>query len=233
MAVILFQDGTGGMGARFVAIELQPADTTALVTQEQVSRTGVLLSGAFETKQAALIEPVCMAERPWVKLHPGHTSQKVLLTQNGAVRSGSFFQSRAEQGQILRAAVSTRARIERKAGTAPGAPPTLISALGFSVSQLFYIDENGETWKSATSLASGSEVTLAKCDIKELRLVWDAAVEPASTRLRQALESPAGTLQRGHFFAEAAEAPGFTLDTLSAIDWETDRVALFGRVATP
>lgn len=233
VVVILYQDGTGGMGARFVAIELQPADTTATVTQEQVSRTGVLLSGAFETKQAALIEPVCMADRPWVKLHPGNNAQKLALSQDGAVRSGSYFQSRAEQGQILRAAVSTRARIERKAGSAPNTPPTLISALGFSVSQLFYIDDEGEAWKSSGPLASGSEATLAKCDLKELRAAWDAAVEPSSTGLRKALKLQTSMLQRGRFFAVAAEAPAFTLDTLSAIDWDADRVALFGHVATP
>lgn len=233
VGVILLQDGTGGMGARFVAIEVQPGEAAGYVTQEQVSRTGVLLSGAFEMKQTALVEPVCMAVRPWVKLHSGQNAQKVALTQEGLLRSGSHFQSRAEQGQILRAAVSTRARIEKKAGSAPNTPPTLISSLGFSVSQLFYIDESGEAWKSSAALASGSEATLAKCDIKELRAAWDAAVEPASPQLRKALKLQTATLQRGHFFAVAAEAPGFTLATLSAIDWDADRVALFGHVATP
>ena len=97
----------------------------------------------------------------------------------------------------------------------------------------FYIDENGEAWKSAGALASGSEATLAKCDLKELRTAWDAAVEPSSSGLRKALKLQTATLQRGHFFAVASEAPAFTLDTLSAIDWDADRVALFGHVATP
>ncbi|MBL9133561.1 MAG: hypothetical protein JNG86_20285 [Verrucomicrobiaceae bacterium] len=229
--VILMQDGTGGTGGRFVAVNLHPADAHACVTQEQISRSGVLLSGAFELKQPALVEPVVLPARPWAKLHSGNNSQSVALVQNGALRSGNYFQSRAEQGQILRSALSTRARIEKKAAAAPGAPPALISALGFPVTQVFYVDEAGEAWKSSGSLASGSESVLVKCAMQELREAWKAAIARAGSTLRKQLEEQASGVPRGHFFAKAGAAPGFTLDTLPSVRWHEDQVVLFGPVA--
>ena len=42
IGLILVQDGTGGRGRRFMAVEIVPEDAMAYVTQEQISRTGVL-----------------------------------------------------------------------------------------------------------------------------------------------------------------------------------------------
>ncbi|MBE7497899.1 MAG: hypothetical protein HS117_23395 [Verrucomicrobiaceae bacterium] len=233
VAVILIQDGTGGAGARFAAVSLHPEDATACVTQEQVSRTGVLFSGAFETRQPALMEPVTMPPRPWVKLHSGHNSPSVELVEDGTVRSGNWFQSRAEQGQILRAVLSTRARIERKAGADPASAPALVSALGFPVTRLYYVDDKGDAWKAPAALASGAEVSLVRCEMKELRDAWQAAVAPAGQLLRRRLEEQASGAPRGRFFALADTAPAFVLDTLPAIRWQGGGVVLHGPVVVP
>jgi hypothetical protein len=68
VGLILIQDGTGGTGRRFIAINLQPDEAAAYVTQEQISRTGVLFGTGFEMKQPVLIEPVALPDTPWVKL---------------------------------------------------------------------------------------------------------------------------------------------------------------------
>ncbi len=230
IGVILIQDGTGGVGARFIAIEVDPAAATAHITQEQVSRTGVLLSGAFEIKQPALVEPVAMPDTPWVKLKADDKSQAAALRQSGPLRTGNYFQSRAEQGQILRAAISTRARLELKANAST---PTLISALGCTLSEIYYIDKDGIAWKSAGPLATGAEAVLAKCEMSELRSTWKTNVTRSSTKLQKHLEEQTANLQRGHFFANAATAAPFTLDTLPSIRWQADQIALFGPVLAP
>lgn len=230
--LILLQDGTGGIGRRFVAINLEPAEASAYVTQEQVSRTGVMLGTAFEMKQPVLIEPLALPDTPWVKLKNRGTSQPTNLTQEGRERRGNFFQSRAEQGQVLRAAVSTRARLELKAGSAPDAAPTLISALGFTVDELFYTDAAGARWRLEKPLSTGQSATLVKTDDSAHRLGREAAMQPAVFTLRDQLTNTTKD-RRSFFIAKARSAPGFTLDTLSSIRWEDDRIVVFGPVAQP
>ncbi|MDB6005298.1 MAG: hypothetical protein JWR15_2285 [Prosthecobacter sp.] len=232
VVLILLQDGTGGTGRRFIAINLEPAEASAYVTQEQVSRTGVMLGTAFEMKQPVLIEPLAMPDTPWVKLKNGGTAQPTSLTQEGRERRGNFFQSRAEQGQVLRASVSTRARLELKAGAAPDAPPTLISALGFTVDELFYTDAAGGDWRLENPLSTGQSATLVKADESARRLAREAAIQPAVQSLRDQLATAIKD-RHSFFIAKARSAPGFTLDTLSSIRWEDDRIVVFGQVTQP
>lgn len=232
VALILLQDGIGGSGRRFVAIDLEPDEAAAYVTQEQVSRTGVLLGAAFEMKQPVLIEPLTMPDTPWAKLKNTNNVQPADLTQDGRERRGNFFQSRAEQGQVLRAAVSTRARLELKAGAAPDAAPTLISALGFTVEELFYTDASGAHWRLEKPLSTGQSATLVITDAKT-KIPWLAdAVNPAVDSLRNSLNNST-TNRRSFFIAKARSAPDFTLDTLSSIRWEDDRIVVFGPVTQP
>ena len=232
VVLILLQDGTGGSGRRFVAIDLEPDEAAAYVTQEQVSRTGVLLGAAFEVKQPVLIEPLTMPDTPWAKLKNTNNLQPADLTQDGRERRGNFFQSRAEQGQALRAAVSTRARLELKVGAAPDAAPTLISALGFTVEELFYTDAAGAQWRLEKPLSTGQSATLVKADHSAQRLWCEAAFDPAVDSLRNLLTTTT-TNRRSFFVAKARQAPDFTLDTLSSIRWEDDRIVVFGPVTQP
>ena len=232
--IILFQDGMGGIGARLVLVNLVPEETAAYVIQEQACRTGVLLGGNFELKQPALIEPLALPDTPWVKLKKDMNSQAVQLTQAGSQRSGNFFQSRAEQGQSLRAVVPTRARLELKSGLAADAAPEIISALGFTVDSLFYIDAKGSVWKSKQSLATGQQVQLVTSGTAELRKACSdvAQLSEGQTKLRiEALGN--GTLARGSFMGLAKVAPAFTLETLPSIRWNEDHVMVFGPVAQP
>lgn len=231
VVLILLQDGIGGSGRRFVAIDLEPDEAAAYVTQEQVSRTGVLLGAGFEVKQPVLIEPLTMPDTPWAKLKNTNNVQPADLTQDGRERRGNFFQSRAEQGQVLRAAISTRARLELKAGAAPDAAPTLTSALGFTVDELFYTDAAGALWQLEKPLTTGQSATLIKTNASAKTSWFYAALDPAVSTLQTSLNQAAD--RRSFFIAKARQAPGFTLDTLSSIRWEDDRVVVFGPVTQP
>jgi hypothetical protein len=231
VVLILLQDGIGGSGRRFVAIDLEPDEAAAYVTQEQVSRTGVLLGAAFEMKQPVLIEPLTMPDTPWAKLKNTNNVQPADLTQDGRERRGNFFQSRAEQGQVLRAAISTRARLELKAGAAPDAAPTLISALGFTVDELYYTDAAGDLWQLEEPLVTGQSATLIKTNASAKTAWFYAALDPAVSTLQTSLIQAAD--RRSFFIAKARQAPDFTLDTLSSIRWEDDRIVVFGPVTQP
>lgn len=234
VVIILFQDGIGGMGARLVIVNVVPEEAAAYVTQEQASRTGVLLGGGFELKQPALIEPLALPDSPWVKLKNRSNSQTVQLSQEGSQRGGNYFQSRAEQGQILRAVISTRSRLELKAGLPADAPPEIISALGFTLDTLFYVDAKGLVWRSPQPLGTGQQVKLVHSDDAALRQSWaEVTTLTEGQTLRRMDSRVGGSSARRTFFATAKQAPGFTLDTLTSIRWKEDRVAVFGPLAQP
>lgn len=229
---ILFQDGTGGTGRRFVTINVEPGETTAYVTQEQVSRSGMLFSSGFDLPASALIEPLALPDTGWTKLKNENQSQATNLSLKGKERSGNFFQSRTEQAQAIRAAVSTRARVELKGGAAPGAPPSLISALGFTVDELFYIDDAGKTWKAKAAVGTGQAATMESMPDARLEEAWARAIERAGSQIGEELKHNA-VVRKGCFFATAKSAPGFTQETLSSIRWKDDRVVVFGSIAKP
>lgn len=229
IAVLLVQDGIGGSGGRFVAVNLEPGETTAYVTQEQACRTGLLTSAGFELKQAVVVEPLALPDTPWVKLKSSGGSQAVQLQLNGSQFSGNFFQSRAEQGHLLRAAVPTRARLELKRGLPPEAPPELVSALGFTVKELFYVDAQGVAWRSPGPLATGQAGKLEKSDIGTLHTWWKHVCKTGGTRTQDRLEQQLN-MPREVFFATATQAPDFVFDTLKSIRWSDDQVVVFGSV---
>lgn len=232
IVLILFQDGIGGTGRRLTVVNVEPQETAAYVTQEQASRTGVLLSAGFDLPAGALIEPLALPDTDWVKLKSTHDSQGAALSQDGRSRSGNFFQSRAEQGQLIRAAISTRSRVELKSGGDPAAPPTLISALGFTVKELFYLDDNGKYWKTAAPLTTGQQVQLVEAPSGEYASWWKTVRDDAGKQSQESLNKLSDAA-RGKFFATAAEAPGFVIDSLKSIRWEDDQVIVFGAVAKP
>ena len=229
---ILFQDGTGGTGRRFTVINVEPGETTGYVTQEQVSRAGMLFSSGFDLAPSAIIEPLALPDTGWTKLKSGNESQATNLVMQGAKRSGNFFQSRTEQAHVIRSAVSTRARVEQKSGAAPDAPPSLISALGFTVDELFYIDDAGKTWKAKAALATGQAATMEPMDDSAARASWEKATSLAGAELKNGLKNNALT-RKSVFFATAKSAPGFTQEILSSIRWKDDHVVVFGSVAKP
>ncbi|MEN3940227.1 hypothetical protein WJU23_02955 [Prosthecobacter sp. SYSU 5D2] len=229
VGIILVQDGIGGIGARAIYLHLEPQEAAAYVTQKQISRTGVLLGAGFEMKQAALVEPLTLPATDWVKLKNTHDMQPVSLTQNGPSRGGNFFQSRAEQAQMIRTAISTRARLEVQPATSAEDPPVLVSALGFTVEEMFYADATGGIWRLQSPLATGQKADLVKVEPDELRQWWNDKREVLKMDgVQELVVAP-----QNEFFAIAKAAPGFTQETLSSIRWQTDKIIVHGSVPLP
>lgn len=233
VGLILFQDGTGGEGRRLAVVELQPDEATAFVTQEQISRTGVLTSTGFTLHQPVLIQALALPESPWTKLTYSSDSQSSSLQMVGLDVSGSLFQSRTEQAQLIQTPVSTRARIElKRGGPAPDTPPTIVSSLGFAAEELYYIDTEGEVWKAPGAVGSGSEVTLEKSTSKEWSEWHRSLLKIGGSKTTGHLKSGSRT-NRGQFYAIAEAAPDFIQPTLPSIRWKDDQVVVFGSVRQP
>jgi hypothetical protein len=229
VVIIVAQDGIGGIGARAVYIHLEPQEAAAYITQKQTSRTGVLMGASFELKQAALVEPLTLPATDWVKLKNTHDMQPISLTQNGRSRGGNYFQSRAEQAQMIRAAISTRARLEVQHASTPDAPPSIVSALGFTVDEMFYADKAGRLWMLKSPLATGQKADLTPAQPEQLSQWWNDKKDVLKmSGLQELVVAP-----QNEFFATSNAAPGFTQETLSSIRWQNDQIIVHGNVPLP
>ena len=98
--------------------------------------------------------------------------------------------------------------------------------------ELFYTDAAGGLWGLEKPLSTGQSATLVKADAKTEAMWMNDAVDPAVSTLRLSFDD-AKRGRRSFFVAKARQAPDFTLDTLSSIRWEDDRIVVFGPVTQP
>ncbi|MGI8603476.1 MAG: hypothetical protein ACR2OZ_10820 [Verrucomicrobiales bacterium] len=231
VVIILLQDGTGGKGRRFIAIDLQPSEASAYVTQAQVSRSGVLLASGFELPQPALFAQVVMPASQWTKLNDSPRSQAVRGTIEGNRYGGTWFQSRTEQGQWLQTIVPTRGRVELVPAVGANAAPAIVSSLDLVLDPFVYRDAAGLLWRAAQPVKKGVPLTLVATDDNGLRSWRFDLCAPAHDSLRKRLEASADS--KSTFVAATSAAPDFAAETLESIKWENDRIVVFGPLGPP
>jgi hypothetical protein len=232
--LIILIDGFGGRGLRTVLMEVRPDDgeNTAYIFQEQVSRTGVLLGGEFEVADPALITPVPLGFNQWARLtqsNGGGGMRYEVLVRDGKLQvDGDWFQSRSEQGQLVRAIVPTRGRIEARSN---GGPPTFLSTFDFPIETLYYRAPGGGLWR-ADKITPGKAFTCQEVlegSTGEHALFFAKALGSFSPRHQKAF---APLVKReGHFVAVTTEAPG--IETLPGIKWQSTQTYITGPVAQP
>lgn len=230
VGLIILIDGFGGRGMRVVLMEVRPDDgeNSAYIHQEQISRTGVLLGGGFEVTEPALVTPVPLGDSQWARLTRGNAGggmrYETLVGDGKLAADGDWFQSRSEQGQLVRAIVPTRGRIESRGNA--GAPGFL-STFDFPIETLYYHDENGAVWR-ADGITPGKAFTCQEANANEWDLFKSEAMKNLTPRARNF-----GTLapRPRHFVALTTAAPG--IDTLKGIKWQTTRTYITGPVAQP
>ncbi len=228
LAVIFFQDGIGGKGHRAAVVYLDAAENAAFVHQFQVSRTGVLFGGSFETDEAVVVNMALLPASRWNRLNNvsdngrRSRSEPQNYTVSGNSYAGDWFQSRAEQGQILDAMISTRGRLELKPGSAT---PVITSTLTAPLSRVFYLDAAGKYWASPGPVTTGATVTLAEATAGDF-IAWRAeavAVLPEGQRKRFVTDAP-----KNFFYASSTDPRAGMVETLGSIRWESDHVFLYG-----
>ncbi|MCW1915359.1 hypothetical protein OJ996_17375 [Luteolibacter sp. GHJ8] len=234
VVLIIVIDGFGGRGARVALMEVRPDDgeNSAYIFQEQVSRTGVLLGGGFGVGEPAAITPVPLASSQWSRLtdrnNGGGMRYEANLRDNKLEVDGDWFQSRSEQGQLVRAIVPTRGRIELRSTSGP---PSLISTFDFPIEKIYYRDSSDVYW-CAENIERGKAFEPRQVQPTEVLSFVNEAKSKLSTRSKEAL-SKLSPLERGdrHFIAVSAAAPG--IDTFKGIEWKETKTFITGPVALP
>jgi hypothetical protein len=226
IVLILLKDGTGGRGERIALIEVRPdsGENNAYVLQEQISRTGVLLGGSFSLSESAAITPVPISESPWARLTPSNGGGGMRYTakfDDGKLAvTGDWFQSRSEQGQLIRAVIPTRGRIEIKEG---GGPPVLLSTFEFPIETLYYVDRGNNFWV-ARNLKPGTNTTCTQLTVAD----FNDAIRDQSAKLgdrhRRMLDS--ASRRPDHYIAITDEAPA--VESFDSIKWTNTHTILTG-----
>ena len=151
-AGVVARVGLGGEGVRSSVVALAPGEGGAAVFQDQVSRTGILLSRRF-----ALPDDAVMAA---ASLDAGSArAGGALLGREGGEASGDWFRSRSYQAYQLRRFVAGTGKVEVTALAADGAP-TVTSTLKTPLQEFAWIDDQDRVW-TAPALEPGKAVVLA------------------------------------------------------------------------
>lgn len=211
IVIIVLEDGLGGNGSRVVLTYLLPAQNEAVVMQEQASRTGVLLSRGFTSRDDLFLVPVDL------KKAGGQEYE-----QNGKSYGGDWYASRSLQAQRAKTIVPTRARVDllnAEQATA-GAPPVVVSSLPVELTELRYTDEAGKFWRGQ-HLRTGERQTLQPDEGSSV-----VNSTGGSDYLERLLKD--GRTRRGNFTALAAK--GQFIETLPSIRWTDERAIILGPV---
>jgi len=155
MALILFQDGIGGEGARVAIVHLLPDARQEIVIQEQVSRTGLVVHPSYPLPDRVYQAPIPRAavQNP--------RAQVMRRSPEGC--DGDWFTSRSVQAQYLSDIRPSRARFELLNADAVDTgreEPVLLSTMETTLEQVFYIDRAGRYWY-ADELPVGRKTRLA------------------------------------------------------------------------
>ena len=225
IALIIFQDGFGGHGIRRVLMEVRPDEglNAAFIHQEQVSRTGILLSGRFTVDPACLFLPVPITTSRWSRYTSDYDTRGTFNLQpaDGKLQaSGDWWQSRSEHGHLISAVIPTRGRIE-----ATDSANEMVSTFSFPINTLYHLDSAGQ-WHRADQIVTGKNFTLTPVD--PTMVLPELAKEANAFSKRNQEIFNRASKRNGHFVAITNAAPG--IDTLPGIHWKETQTVITGPV---
>jgi len=213
MAVIVLGDGLGGEGTRRALVMLMPGENKAVVAQQQVSRTGLLLGKRFPIADDTALAKTRVLDE---KFKPGKRAGR----QPGAA-TGDWFTSRARESHVLMRVTPTRGRVEFVAGNGGAdarnadAPPVVQSSLAGTLRDFVYVDAAGRLW-TADEVPPGRRVAL------------DA--RPPGDDTPALLHRFAGWREAGRFYAMMSGGELAPIATLESVRWKGDQVFVTGVV---
>ena len=212
--LIVMRDGFGGWGSRAAAVLIEGKTNRAVVAQEQLSRTGVLLDDSVSLSSDYLMIPLNLFKR-------GYRSERLTYVTNGNEYTSGWLNNRARQGQLVFGVVPTRARI-----THIPSSRTVVSSIETELKTIFVKDEKGLWWK-ATKVLPGRPAKLAAATSGEF-LVWSqGSIERvAGPSINNQLSAMRG--EPSVFFAEAVSDGGFSIPAFKQFDWEHAATIFYG-----
>lgn len=233
--LIIFKDGFGGSGLRCALMMLQsnPDERRAYIVQEELARTGVLLGRSFSLDEPAFISPGRMRQSRWTHFdNGGGGNVRGTYRYHNMSLAGDWFQSRSEQAHFSETVRPTRARIERLAD-ADGAP-TFFSSVEFTLEQLYFVDVEGQVWKSPGAISPGQEVVLQTVGgepgdlkgVQALKTFWKEETKRFTKRLNERIQDFPN--RRNLFLAVARDPADQLIPTLGSIRWSDDKLVVVG-----
>lgn len=204
LLLILIGDGTGGKGCREVLIQINPQDHSALITQNQICKTSVLLDNTFQLPENAGITGEHLSATP------GSPYPKKLenTTRQGEQCGGNWFTSRSTLRHQLIMPVSTRAELTLLE-TLPGGEPVLQSTFPGTLTGLIYRDASGKYW-ALEQLPPGRKMQAVPF------LPAGKSADPPPGHFRASMDPAGGELG--------------PIPTLPSINWEKTHITVSGPI---
>ncbi|MCE9518617.1 MAG: hypothetical protein K8R87_03490 [Verrucomicrobia bacterium] len=226
VALMIMQDVIGGSGARRVLALMLPEQNKIALVQEQISRTGVLLGRSFAIEEPSWMQQVSADTTSSSAYNPRGEMGRQFRESDQLTRSGDWFNNRAVQAQVINAVRPSRGHIEVFPGSGVDDPPSVVSSLGVTLTNVFIIDDQRRCWR-AEQIGTGERKITKSCTHGEFKS-WIQSVAfnemgPASSAALNNLN-----LLPGHAYAESAEASKFAVKTLDSIRWNDERVIFAG-----
>ena len=227
--LIVVQDGFGGSGVRNTLTLLDNNNNQAITIQEQLARSGVLLSRSFETEEPLLIQPLELNESRWTFVHSDYNAPSTNYSRNGNNLSGDYFRSRSEQAHVLKKVSATRENIEQS-GTAPDGAPEIISSIATPLEKLAYIDESDKVWL-AENVGTGAKTVMKPAPQNVYQWI-DDELDTLRFADATAKELFKKNKRAGRFCAKLKDTGqgGFAAATLDSIDWSATNSIVIGKM---
>jgi hypothetical protein len=227
VTLMLFQDGTGGNGSRFIAAFIEPSANLMTVLQEQTSRTGVLLGRSFAADEHVWMQNAASSIKPDSLMSYGmNDGLEGSYEEAGLNRSGDWFRSRSVQNHFLAAVRPTRGGIEFTRDAADPSRVMAVSSLPLVMGALFIVEPDGRVWKGV-DVSTGTKVKLQEASLNDLNSAfYKGAVKDAGPILSGLLQQKNG--DRGLFFAMSEDGGKLAIETLDSIRWKRQPAVIIG-----
>ena len=213
--VILFSDGLGGKGVRAQWTLLMPGERLAFTWQEQVSRTGLLLSTSFEVPEEWWM-------RPMSTHYSDDDDERAYSMQVDGTHSGDWFANRRVQAQVLQRSAISRSSVQVRQEEA--GVPRILSTVEQPLTRLYYRDRIGVLW-TVEELVPGHETVMRKTTPRD----FERFQKEMRHRKQSLFPGNDALNQGGWFYAEARNPEGWA-ESLGSIRWEDKGQWMFGPV---
>ncbi|MFN8392114.1 MAG: hypothetical protein U0136_17615 [Bdellovibrionota bacterium] len=230
---IIFRDGIGGSGDRYVVVVLSPKDKQQLVVQQHVVRTGLLLHRNFRLPEGTVLRPVSLDDQDdsesaaYRRAYSAHYSNTSLdFSRQDAEYVGDWFRNRSTFAHIIQSVGGTRARIELTSNDAGS--PRVFSSIDAELDELFYVDRSGSVWRGE-NVSAGKNVALSRSTQRELSEFLDKQrklMGHASDELLSRFSS-----RSNYYFAVSRHGAPEAFQTLPSIRWSTTTAMFVGEIA--
>ena len=217
---IIFSEGFGGNGMQLVHKELDSKRKKAYITQEQISRTGVLLGNQFQLDNDYQIIQMPLNNSRWARV----TTSGKSVSENYTIRSGedsttyngNYYSARSEHAHLIKGTAITQ---ESVTVSKKGDEYTILSTLPHSLETLVFQTSEGTFFK-ASDIKTGVSVKAKPIDEIARRYFLEETIERFTTPLGRRIERLGA--RENSFIAFSNDTEG--IETLKSIDWKADTV---------